>query len=313
MATLTVLTKELVARIISNYPVGDVRAFHPLDGGLANSSMRVLTDTGTYVLSVCDEKNFDDIGMLCSILSYLEEKQFPTTRVIAAKSGAPCLEHDGKPVYLKRYIEGEVVNPLNPEQAGEVGTALARLHAIVPHASLPNRFSYGVETFAELEEQAADHDFFSWLFQQRPQILDACPDTLPRGFLHGDLFYDNMLFADGSLKAVLDFEEACAYYFVFDIGMTAIGCCVVDGRLSLELTAAMVAGYQQERTLEPVERTLLQRHVGYSAAATAFWRYRQYNVRNPDPAMKDHYRPMYDLARQVLGIDAGVFVKAVLA
>lgn len=311
MATFTVLTKELVEQILNNYPVGKLREFQSLDGGLANSSMKVVTESGTYVLSVCDEKDFSEINRLCAILHYLEEADFPTTRVIATHEGAFYVAYDGKPVYLKRYIEGDVMSPLDNSQVFKVGSALARLHAIAPHESLLGHFSYGIESFAELEESAGENDFLKWLFERRSEIAAGCTDTLPRGFVHGDLFYDNMLFVNGELAAILDFEEACEYYLVFDIGMTAVGCCAVDSRFSTDLTASLVAGYQEVRTLEPIERELLQRHVEYGAVATSFWRYRQYNLRNPDPDMRDHYRAMYDLACQVAAIDSEKFAAAV--
>lgn len=310
MATFTVLTSELVEQIISNYPVGTLREFHPLEGGLANSSIKVVTETGTYVLSVCDEKDFSEISRLCSILNYLDKADFPTTKVIATHDGKFHLTHDGKPVYVKQYIDGGVISPLDKQHVFQVGASLARLHAISPHIELLSHFSYGVESFAELEGVPDDNDYTKWLFECREQIVRGCSNALPRGFIHGDLFFDNMLFVDGRLAAVLDFEEACEYYLIFDIGMAAIGCCVVGGQFSLDLTASLVAGYQTVRMLEPVERELLQRHVEYGAVATSFWRYRQYNVRNPDPKMKDHYRAMYDLACQVAAIDAEQFVEA---
>ena len=311
MATYTVLTPELVEQIISSYPVGRVRGFHPLEGGLANSSIKVDTATGVYVLSVCDEKDFAEINRLCSILSCLEAAGFPATKVIAAEDGRLYLDHDGKPVYLKQYIPGQVVNQLDRQQLFQVGAALAQLHALRPPASLERRFSYGVESFAELEGIAGDDEYLSWLSRRRHHIAEICDDALPKGFIHGDLFYDNLLFAGGTLVALLDFEEACEYFLVFDIGMAAAGCCIAADRFSLELTGSLVAGYQRVRELEALERELLQRHIEYAAAATSFWRYRQYNLRNPDARMKHHYRAMHDLACQIAAIEPARFISVV--
>lgn len=311
MASYTKLTRELVEQIISSYPVGRVRGFHPLEGGLANSSIKVDTAAGAYVLSVCDEKDFAEISRLCSILSCLEAAGFPATRVIPAEDGRLYLDHDGKPVYLKQYISGQVVNQLDAQQLFQVGAALAGLHALRPPAVLERRFSYGVESFVELEGTAGDDDYLSWLSRRRHHLAEGCDEALPRGFIHGDLFCDNLLFAGTSLVALLDFEEACEYFLVFDIGMAAAGCCSAADRLSLELTGSLVAGYQSVRELEALERELLQRHIEYAAAATSFWRYRQYNLRNPDVPMKHHYRVMHHLARQVAGIDPARFVGVV--
>ena len=49
--------------------------------------------------------------------------------------------------------------------------------------------------------------------------------------------------------------------------MCAAGSCCIDGRLSLELTAALARGYQDTRRLTAVEQELFQLHIFYGAAA----------------------------------------------
>lgn len=308
MAHYTVLDREKIESILAHYPVGGLVAFDPLDGGLANSSVRVETASGTYVLSVCDEKDMDEIFRLCAVLQCLADHDFPTTRVVAANGGALYIEYQGKPVYLKHFIAGQVIAALDKRQLFQVGSALARLHQIPPPTELSERFSYGIECFDELSHVASAASYHGWLSSCGARIKAACTGALPRGFVHGDLFFDNMLFEGGTLTALLDFEEACHYYRVFDIGMAAVGCCAPEGRFSLELTAALVNGYQSVRQLEQAEREVLQLQVEYGAAATSFWRYRQYNVRNPDREMMNHYKVMQDLAMQVQAVDPDVFL-----
>ncbi len=311
MAQFTVLTRQEVEHILERYNLGRLLSFAPLDGGLANSSVKLETECGRFVLSVCDEKEMDETSRLCEVLLYLEKYNFPTTRVVAAGDGAPCVGYQGKPLYIKHYIEGGVVKQLGLPQLFEVGAALAGLHEIPPYPGLLEKFSYGLECFDELKGRASSERYYGWLSTCRTRVEEARTEALPKGFVHGDLFFDNMVFSDGSLAALLDFEEACHYYRIFDIGMTAVGCCAPDTNFSLEMTAALVDGYQSIRKLEANERRLLQLHVEYGAAATSFWRYRQYNIRNPDPDMKDHYRAMMEIAIRVNAIDAGLFVERV--
>ncbi len=311
MARITVLTNQELEALVARYPIGRLLQSEPLAGGLANSSVKVIAETGTYVLCVCDEKQLDEIRHLCTLLRCLEEHGFPTTRVIDTRRGEACISWRDKPVYLKRYIAGRVIERLDDQQLDQVGALLARLHEIPAHPELPHHFSYGIECFGELRDRQSAAAFHRWLSGHLDRIGEACSDSLPRGFVHGDLFADNMLFVDGSLAAFLDFEEACAYYRVFDIGMSAIGCCCPGGNFSLAKTAALVGGYQRARELQPDERRLLQAHTVYGAAATAFWRYRQYHLRNPDPAMESHYQAMVKLADQVAAIEPECFVRSV--
>ena len=255
----------------------------------------------------------DEIVLLCTILGYLKQHKFPTTRVVPTREGETCIDYQGKPLYLKQYIAGEVVEKIGMLQLFEVGTTLARLHEIPPFPGLPQRFSYGLECFDELEGWASAESYYRWLTNCRTRVLAAGSESLPKGFVHGDLFFDNMLFAEGRLAALLDFEEACHYYKIFDIGMTAVGCCAPQGIFSLEMAAALVDGYQSIRKLEAQEREVLQLYIEYGAAATSFWRYRQYNLRNPDPEMKDHYLVMVEIANQVQSFASELFIDKVFS
>ena len=311
MAHFTVLTRPEIEGILNRYNLGRLLGFKPMDGGLANSSVKIETESGAYILSVCDEKEMAEIVLLCRVLNYLERHNFPTTRVVAAREGDLCINYRGKPLYLKKYIDGEVAERLTTAQLYEIGTALASLNEIPPPDDLPESFSYGLECFDELSGNPSVEPYYQYLCDCRRRVEAARNELLPRGFVHGDLFFDNMLFADGRLAALIDFEEACHYYKIFDLGMTIVGCCAPGGAVSLDLAAPLVDGYQSIRTLEAGECRLLQLHIEYGAAATSFWRYRQYNIRNPDPLMKDHYLAMVEIAQQVQSIDGQEFIKSV--
>ena len=311
MATYTTLDRRNIDRLLDNYDVGNVVDFKPLAGGKANSSIVIATPRGRFVLSVCDEKNSDEIGRLASVLEYLHEHGFPTTRIIRTRSAGQQIEYEGKPVYLKEYIEGTVEEPLTVAMVQQVGGCLARLHTIPPHPGLLTCFSYGIESFHEVTEMEPPDDFAVWLRSRAGRIADGCREDLPRGFIHGDLFADNMLFSGNTLVAVLDFEEACSYYLLFDLGMCATGCCTVDGHFSKTLAAALISGYQSIRKLEPLERQLFQLYVEYGAMATSFWRYRQYNMRFPKVGHSGLYKEMLHLAEQVHGIPQDAFQRKV--
>ena len=311
MAKFTTLTRQEIEDVLGRYNLGTLLSCTPMDGGLANSSLKIVTPSGSYVLSVCDEKEMNEIKRLCAVLEYLQGHQFPTTRVVKTRNGESYIDYQGKPLYVKQFIAGEVVEQLNSPQLFEIGTALARLHEIPPYPGLLNKFSYGIECFDELKGRDSAENYYRWLSSCKKRVEEARSEPLPRGFVHGDLFFDNMLFDDGSLVALLDFEEACDYFMIFDLGMTAVGCCAPGGLFSLDMAAALVEGYQSRRRLEGSERGQLQLHVEYGAAATSFWRYRQYNIRNPDPQMKDHYLAMVGIAQQVNSIDNQEFIESV--
>lgn len=309
MAHYTLLDRSGLEAILLAYPLGPPRDLTPLDGGKANSSSLFTTDSGTYVVSVCDEKRPDELELLTRTLEHLEKHGIATTRLVKSRNGANFIEHGGKPVYVKEFIEGTVPDVLTPEMLSQLGAALARLHAVPPQQNLPEVYSYGIESFPEITRESGS--FARWL-QDKAQRLAKCINAdLPKGLIHGDLFSDNSVFRGETLAAILDFEEVCFYFLVFDLGMCAAGCCCPSGKLSLSLTSALIDGYQSVRPLSDLERELFKLHLEYGAVATAFWRYRQFNVRFPDLGKKSLYREMAELADQVAALSNKAFIREV--
>ncbi len=309
MAHYTLLDQTSLEAILLAYPLGPPRVVTPLDGGKANSSALFTTDSGTYVVSVCDEKGPDELEHLTRTLEHLEKHGIATTRLIKSRDGASFIEHGGKPVYVKAFIEGTVPDSLTPEMVSQLGVALARLHAVPTQPHLPEVFSYGIESFSEISGETGT--FARWLQDKTDRLVKCVKAELPKGLIHGDLFPDNSVFRGEKLAAILDFEEVCYYYLVFDLGMCAAGCCCPSGTLSLPLTAALVDGYQSVRPLSGLEKELFKLHLEYGAVATSFWRYRQFNIRFPDPGKKSLYREMSALADQVAEISSKAFIREV--
>lgn len=309
MATYTTLTPKDAERITSSYDLGSVLKLESMGGGQANSSFIITTRAGKFVLSVCDEKSPAEVRILTATLDHLNSYNFPSSSLVKTRDGKHHIDFDLKPVYVKEYKTGGVEETLSADMAYQVGAALAELHTIPVLKGLPEVFAYGIEVFAEIFDRSAI--FPDWLKSHMARFESSCHPDLPRGLIHGDLFYDNILFDNGNLSALLDFEEACNYYLVFDLGMCGAGSCCVDGAFSLDLLAALTRGYQGIRRLNQLEQELLQDHVVYGAAATAFWRYRQYNVIHPDIGKNEAYVEMMELADQVGAIRPETFKKII--
>jgi homoserine kinase type II len=311
MASYTQIGLDDIKRIVSRYDLGEVSAFENLKGGQANSSFKLTTTTGIFILSICDEKSFNEVGQLADLLRHLEEQGFPTTPVINASDGCLVTQHQGKPVLIKRYLEGSVPKEMKPKMLYRLGREIARLHRIEAPKDLPDRFAYGLKSFDEVIFCPADDDYRIWLKEKKAYLEQTIRPDLPRGLIHGDIFYDNTLFKDDELVAIIDFEEACRYYRVFDLGMCVVGACNTKGLADLEKTRILVDGYRSLRRLEPAEMELLQAFVIYGAVATSFWRFRQYNLFLPDSANSRTYLKMNAIADQIHQMPPEKFYKGV--
>ena len=98
-------------------------------------------------------------------------------------------------------------------------------------------------------------------------IAGADPDalSLPRGTIHADLFPDNAFFLDDDFSGAIDFYFACTDALAYDLAVCLNAWAFEDGipgnasglQYSFSKGAALIAGYESVRRLEPAERAAL--------------------------------------------------------
>lgn len=310
MARYAQLQENDVQEIVSNYDLAVVD-FEPIEGGAGNSSYLLRTQQDNYVLTVFDDKTAAYVGRLGQLLLLLAEYEFPTTRLLPPVKGGMVTAYKDKPVMLKAYIAGQVYTDLDETMLRQVGAAMARLHQIPAPDFLPTNHSYGRQAFATIIGRHINPEYESWLTERYAYLERRIPLGLPCGLIHGDLFYDNVLFERKKFKALIDFEEACRYYKGFDLGMGILGLCAQRTTVALDKARALVIGYQQVRILQEREKEALQLFVEYAAIATSYWRFWKYHIHTPIAEKADKYWQMVRLAEGVNAIPKTRFLAAV--
>ena len=173
---------------------------------------------------------------------------------------------------------------VTPADAARVGEALARVH--VAGAGEPAEGGrFGVEALrARLDRIGASGDpTFAPMVPALRASLEAAhgarDPALPRGLTHGDLFRDNVLWAEsGDVSALLDFESACEDAFAYDLMVTVLSWCFGDG-LDVRLASAMREGYERVRRLTEREKEGLWAEGSFAAMRFTITRITDYAMR----------------------------------
>jgi homoserine kinase type II len=257
------------------------------------------------------EIEYQRVDNLCKFLDLLKEYEFPTTRIIKLANGEAVTRFQGKPVVIKPYIAGRVVINLNKNKIGQVGEAMARLHKIPNPDYLPDQHAYGLETFPAILGKDVDPAYEHWLAKRYETLTKEMPSGLARGLIHGDVFFDNVLFEGQKFKALIDFEEACYYYKIFDLGMAVVGLCVEDSIVRMTKIRSLIDGYQNFSVLDEQEREALQLFIEYAAIATSSWRFWKYNIDMQIAEKSDKHYEMVKIANYVGAIPKAKFMKIV--
>lgn len=308
MARYTELTQSDIRKIAEFYNLV-VTNFELIEGGAGNSSYLLYVQHGKYVLTVFDEKTLNEVLCMGQLLLLLNKYDFPSTQLLPLRNGDIVTVYMGKPIMLKSYIEGEVYADLNEIMLEQLGKKMARLHEVPSPDCLPDTHSYGWQVFVNVIGKNIDVKYESWLQEQLYFLKKNIPSGLPYGFIHGDLFYDNVLFEKNKFKAIIDFEEACHYCKVFDLGMAIVGSCAEGTTVDLDKARALVNGYQQVRQLEQMEKETLQLFVQYSATATSYWRFWKYNIDAPSVANEKKHWEMVKISNWVSDLSKVTFSK----
>ena len=219
--------------------------------------------------------------------------------------------HRGKPVMLKAYVDGQVYQDLDKTMLHQLGAAMARLHQIPVPDFLSDRQPYGLQKVSSIQGQGIDTEYEDWVARRLPHLEQQKPRELPRGLVHGDIFYDNALFEGKVLTAIIDFEDTLRYDKVFDLGMGIVGLCSRSSAVVLEKAQALVQGYQQVRVLEEGEKKALQLFVEYAATAVSCWRFWKYHIDTQNAEKSDWHWQMAHSAQRISGVPRSRFLEVI--
>lgn len=82
----------------------------------------------------------------------------------------------------------------------------------------------------------------------------AFGETLPQGLVHGDFFRDNVLFQDGQITGLIDFDHTARGPLLFDLAVVALDWIYLADGDEAQL-ASLAEGYEEVRPLEAEERS----------------------------------------------------------
>ena len=313
--------------LLTRLELGDARALgtaygvelagiEALELGSVNSNFRATAADGRVLFARLYEESGQE-GALAELelVRGLDAAGVPVAGPLPLAHGSMPL-HAGKPFALFPWLDGEVLcqRRVTTEHCRLVGAALAKVHLASSFLARlgPGRFGPG-DMLARLERVKASGR--AEFFADAERIGEALEryraerdPELPSGIVHGDLFRDNVLWKNGELLALLDFESAFHGPLVYDVLVTIGAWCYADA-FDLGLARAFGDGYQAERPLEPRERHALRVEGALGMLRFATTRITDFSLRagpGENPA-RDYRRFLARLSAIEAGALDGVF------
>ncbi|MCX4753483.1 phosphotransferase [Kitasatospora purpeofusca] len=258
------------------FGLGEVRECRFLSDGLMNGNWRLDTAEGSFALKRIMDVPLPLARRNLAVLSGLADDGLPVGRARVSSAGDAVVEVAGRGYCLSPWMEGSHLpgTALSIRQAADLGVLLGRIHRSLNEERLdgllppgPEQVAVAVTTPAEayqeadrfltliagLERRTAFDGEAAAAVAERKVLLEKYGHERPAGevavgpvgWTHGDVQHRNVLWRDGVIVGVIDWDRIRVRPFGEEVARTAtVQFGGEDGFLDLERTSAFVAGYR---------------------------------------------------------------------
>jgi homoserine kinase type II len=301
MAVFTSVSNSEAQALLAQYRVGDFIELTGIPAGIENTNYFLDTTEGSFVLTVFEVLNHEQLPFYVELMHWLAQRQIPVPLPQTRRDGKRISTLHGKPAIIVSKLPGKWVSDPTVEHCELAAQTMARSHLAGADFNIrqPNlrgldwwrKTAPEVAPFLTVEQEsllkeALEHQI---RLSQSPSLA-----MLAQGPAHCDYFRDNVLFTGSELVpamgGVIDFYFAGCDYWLFDIAVAVNDWCIdrTTGELQNDKVTAWLAAYAAIRPFTDAERRywpdMLQ------AAALRFWVSRLYDFYKPRPAktLKPH-------------------------
>ncbi|TBR43964.1 homoserine kinase [Marinomonas agarivorans] len=308
MAFYTSLTEDDMLALLAKYDLGDLVSFQGISGGVENTNYFVNTNQGKYVLTLFEEFEYEEVPYFLNVVAHFKQAGFHVPAALLDRDGERLQTVKGKPAILVDCFAGDQLDSTTTNSCQLMGKQLALLHLAGQDFAEPRTSHRGLDWWRSTSQQLAPQlpNADAALLQETITAFDAFLATgtvLPMGTVHGDLFYNNTLFENDQLCAIIDFYNACHSWLSYDLAIAINDWCSDPdtGALNIEKYHAFMAAYCEQRPLTEAEQ--LSWPMMLQIAAMRFWLSR----------LEAWYGAIDDPERLALQHDPDVFKRILLA
>jgi len=226
------MDKREIRKLLRNWDIGDLVSRRKASKGVVNVNWILKTMKGRFVLrEVAQSTNAGDLRFGLGYLTYLQEHGFPykIPLPMRKRNGGLILRFKGSFFWVYEFIDGKDVKRFGYPELRECAKMMAIYHKIVKSSGLNNGKGSGdvfrrrsvLKELKDYREQILGkdkQDRKDRIFLKESSILIPLLRSLdgreysklPRYPLHRDINPENVLWKDGRLVGLIDFENVGA-------------------------------------------------------------------------------------------------------
>ncbi len=270
MAVYTNLNEDHIADLLELYDIGELISFSGITEGIENSNFNLKTSNGNYILTIFEKRvDIKDIPFFIKIMLHLNKNGYYCPKPICDKNDEYLQELKGKPTIVVNFLEGKSKKNVTIEDCNQVGSSMGLMHLASKDFELQRDNSLSIKGWQTLIKNCNNSVPVNVLNKLQPELMKDIqnsfdfiskfwPHDLPKGFIHGDFFPDNVFFINNKIKGVIDFYFSCTDILAYDLAI-AINAWCFDKQYNFQdkKYQALLKGYNSKRTLSKDEEFFL--------------------------------------------------------
>ncbi len=263
--------------------IGTITSMTRYAKGQHNQTFKVVTDKSVFTLRLYKYKKLPDIKFEIALLNLLRGLPVPK---LVKRNKRYYTQIDGKYAILYTFIPGTHLQTYTTKQLKEVGGFLAKFHTRgekfiwrKPRYKFYNLPDSKIKRFAALAKRA--HVPFLKIL---PSIICELRENrlhpeLPQGPIHVDVKPENVLFDNGKLSGVLDFDNSYIGPYLLDLAKAMVWFGTRKKKFHLRDAAMVYKGYVRKRKLSTLEHNEFYKAVKFAFLSHVFVDYYMYAIR----------------------------------
>ncbi len=266
MAIYTKLNKEEIKSILTNYDIGELMNFIPIKEGIENTNYKIIVNNKKYILTIYEKRvNVKDLPFFCELTSNLFAMGFSCPLPIENKLGEMISNFNNKKLTILSFIEGVSKEKLSERECNQIGTETAKLHEFTKNMKISRNNSLSINSwkkmYGEIENGLNKIDK-KIIKESLTEINSNWPVDLPKGIIHGDIFWDNIIFHNEKVSGIIDYTFACNDFYAYELAICINSLAFDKKKTSMEFDAgkakSFIEGYTNTRKLSEKEKNSLQ-------------------------------------------------------
>ena len=258
MAVYTNISLIELNEFLEFYSIGKADDLVGIKSGIENTNYLVRINNQKYILTLFEKRTHqDDLPFFFDLMNHLNDSGIKCPQAIKSKNDKYYELLKEKPASFTSFVEGEILNRIEPNHCSELGKSMALFHnaSSILNISRNNQMSFkNFDVLIKKLEKTnlKSHDISIELIKNEYHFLNQnISFNLPSGIIHADLFPDNVFFINNSLSGIIDFYFSCNDYYAYEIAICINAWCFEEKSNEFNISKAkkLLSSYNNVREL----------------------------------------------------------------